>query len=599
VYVFGASGLTKTASLASLSSDILTLTHARMGDYGSALVASLGSTMEVFSTHSGTGRLSGSTLVSSVNGMVNFTDLGIDLAAAYTLVFSPKSLSDQFPTVRAFRDTAVHATVTVSADVDVAGLRFVGSARFNIAPVVQAIDAGRNDVAKQGVTVTGVMFNPVRPAAIASGTLPSVGAKKVAHMSIPGEGRFIAVANQYNNQQFDLDSAVYKMDAASVVTLHQLIPTRGAYAVAFVKLPVSTGFDYFLAVANHFGDADKYAVASTIYRWNATSKLFIETQSVATYGATHFEPFVIGSNHYLAVANYFDGTYHSVPSAIYQWSRSGASWRLGATPVQELPTTGAHHVSYFEHDGKSFLFVAEQWDEDNMTYATSSVVFKRDTDSGLFVRLTTLPTQAALYIEPFVIGSDLYLAVANSLNAVTGSVQVSSPIYKMSCVNGKETFTAVQQITTRGATRWKYFNRGGLHHLAVAHWVPAVASSNKIVVYVWDTVDEAFVQYLEISSAGAFDVEMIKGPNGNYLIESLPGEPQAKLRKIVSTNANNQQIAPQTQTASTSASGAATFGTLSSYMQNNAPGATTRWDTWFIDFFSEGIEEATSGPFTA
>ncbi len=555
------------------------LTHARLGDYGSALVASIGTAIKLVSTYGGSGQLAGNMIISSADGLATYTNLGIDTVGSYTLVFAPVSLSESFPTSRELRTVAAQATVTVVADTDVAGLRFVGPATTNQAPQVQVVDAGRNDVAKEGVTVTSVRFDASNPTAVNSAILPAVGARRLTQFSIPGEGRFVAIANLYDSVQFGLDSAVYKWGAASY-SLHQLIPTRGAYAFSFVKLPTTTGFDYFLAVANHYTETEKYAVASTIYKWNNTAKLFVETQSIQTYGATHLEHFSIGSNYFLVAANYFDGTYHSVPSTVHQWSRANSTWHLATTPLQELETVGAHHAAYFGYEGESYLAVAQQWDEKGMTYGTKSAVFKWDASNFKFVSLTTLATQAALHVEPFTIDGVLFLAVANSLTVATGAAQVDSTIYELVCDNGKESFTALQQVSTKGATRWKYFVRGGLHYLAVSHWVPPSDSgSNKIYVYQWNKISKVFEVKFNVNTLGAFDMEVIRDPAGYYLLQSLPGEPQGKSFKIASNGD------PQTRTAQTNALGVATFGTVTA--------------GWVSDFFSDGLEDTYSGPYTA
>jgi hypothetical protein len=578
-------GLKKTVSIASFGdgANTMSLTHTRLGHYGSALVASIGSGVKLVSTYGGAGQLVGNAILSSANGLVTFTNLGIDIMGSYTLVFAPVSLSETFPTSRELRTVAARATVTVVADTDVAGLKFLDPATAGQVPRVQVVDAGRNDAAKAGVAVKGVRFNPAAPTTqdIAGAKLPAVGARRMTQFSIPGEGRFVAIANLYDNVQFGLDSAVYKWGGdTELYSLHQLIPTKGAYSFTFVKLPTTTGFDYFLTVANHFSEAEKYAVTSTIYQWNSTSKLFAETQSIQTYGATHLEHFSVSSNYFLAAANYFDGTYHSVPSTVHQWSYVNSTWRLATTPLQELETVGAHHAAYFGYEGESYLVVAQQWDEKGMTYGTKSAVFKWDASKFKFVSLTTLSTQAALHIEPFTIDGEVFLAVANSLTVATGAAQVNSPIYRLVCDNGKETFSVVQQVSAKGATRWKYFVRGGLHYLAVSHWVPSVSASNKILVYEWNKVSGAFEEKLNVATPGAFDVEVIRDPAGYYLLQSLPGEPQGKTFKIAASGALANEI------AQTDAAGLATFITQIEVGK-------------VVDFFSVGLEDTYSGPYEA
>ena len=69
-------------------------------------------------------------------------------------------------------------------------------------------------------------------------------------------------------------------------------------------------------------------------------------QSLQTRGAYDLEYFSIANNHFLAVANHFDGT-HRLDSTVYQWN--GKLF----FQFQKLSTNGASHFTYFKILGES------------------------------------------------------------------------------------------------------------------------------------------------------------------------------------------------------------------------------------------------------
>ena len=62
---------------------------------------------------------------------------------------------------------------------------------------------------------------------------------------------------------------------------------------------------------------------------------FQEFEAIPTIGARSWESFTIGTDHYLAVANYDNGSGHNIDSKIYQWN--GTNF----VEFQSIPTNGA------------------------------------------------------------------------------------------------------------------------------------------------------------------------------------------------------------------------------------------------------------------
>ncbi|CAH3175434.1 unnamed protein product, partial [Porites lobata] len=67
------------------------------------------------------------------------------------------------------------------------------------------------------------------------------------------------------------------------------------------------------------GDIKKTKTSSMIYKIDESTGSFSLCQTLQTRGAYDLEYFSIGNKHFLAFANYYDGT-HQLDSTIYQWN---------------------------------------------------------------------------------------------------------------------------------------------------------------------------------------------------------------------------------------------------------------------------------------
>ena len=112
----------------------------------------------------------------------------------------------------------------------------------------------------------------------------------------------------------------------------QSIPTNGAHDWQFFTI----GSDHYLAVANYY-NGSTYNIDSKLYRWDGTS--FFEFQSIPTNGAVDWEFFTIGSVHYLALANHYNDSTYNIDSKLYRWD--GTSF----VDFQSIPTNGAFDMA--------------------------------------------------------------------------------------------------------------------------------------------------------------------------------------------------------------------------------------------------------------
>ncbi|XP_008825644.1 thrombospondin-type laminin G domain and EAR repeat-containing protein [Nannospalax galili] len=113
----------------------------------------------------------------------------------------------------------------------------------------------------------------------------------------------------------------------------------------------------FLAVANSHSynvemhvQNDSYILSSVIYELNVTAQTFVKFQDIPTCSALDWEFFSVGEDHFLVVANSFDGNSFSVNSIIYRWQGYE-----GFVAVHRLPTFGCRDWEAFNTTAGSYL----------------------------------------------------------------------------------------------------------------------------------------------------------------------------------------------------------------------------------------------------
>ncbi|MBN1993493.1 MAG: hypothetical protein JW953_12400 [Anaerolineae bacterium] len=240
------------------------------------------------------------------------------------------------------------------------------------------------------------------------------GAKNWEFFTI-GSNHYLVVANYHNGSSFNIDSKVYRWNGADF-EVFQLISTSGAEDWEFFTI----GSDYYLAVTNLY-NGSSYNRDSKIYRWDGADFEQIPIQQIPTNGATAWKYFTIGSNHYLAVANHYNGSTYNINSKIYQWN--GSSF----VECQSIATNGAYDWEYFTIGGSDhYLAVANYYN--GATRSINSRLYRWNGAS--FVEHQVISTTGAADWRYFTFNNDSYLAVANNNNDSTHNI--NSKIYKAS-----------------------------------------------------------------------------------------------------------------------------------------------------------------------
>jgi hypothetical protein len=309
-------------------------------------------------------------------------------------------------------------------------------------------------------------------------SLPTHGATDWEHFSIDDQ-HYLAVTNYSNDSTRFIDSVIYKYGIGfGGGGILQSIPTVGAVDWEFFTI----GSDHYLAVANYQGSSRN--VDSKIYKWSGV--IFEDFQSIPTKGARDWEFFTIGVEHYLAIANYFDstGSTYNTNSVIYRWN--GTNFEV----FQPIATQGGHDWEYFTIGSDHYLVVANELN--GSTNNLNSKIYKWNGTN--FVEFQSLPTNGGVSFKYFTINGDSYLAVANFNNDITTAVD--SKIYRW---NGAS-FVYFQSIPTNGATKLEYFVFSGRPYLAVASSYNGSGYNTDSPLFVWNGAN--FVEFKSIPSHG-------------------------------------------------------------------------------------------------
>ncbi|XP_041464132.1 adhesion G-protein coupled receptor V1-like [Lytechinus variegatus] len=269
----------------------------------------------------------------------------------------------------------------------------------------------------------------------------------------------------------------------------QTLETDGAVRAASTVVGSDTTL---IAIAN-MGASGRRQTSSRIYRLNANGSLTV-IQDISTVGASDVEFFNLGSDTYLAISQLRSNNGQTLSnSVIYLWN--GVSF----TQSSLFSSNGASAVDSFSINGNQYLAVANYYDSSLASYEIMSVVY--EWQGGNLVQVQQISTQGATDIQAFTVGSNAYLAVANSRNDV-GNTEIDSVwrkrIYQWSSLTSQ--FVLHQSIPTQGIQSLRVFitQPDDVTHLALAN------ADGPSSVYTWNTFNSRFD--LLVTSDPAFDL---------------------------------------------------------------------------------------------
>jgi len=256
---------------------------------------------------------------------------------------------------------------------------------------------------------------------------------------------FLAVANEgLPSGNPEALSKIYRWHRKlKKFVIHQFIQTVSARSIETFTI----GGRLFLVIAN-YASQRSYRTLSWVYMWSPESEAFIKYQHLDTTGAFDVEYFQIGDEHFLAIANSYNGVTTRVDSIIYHWRQ------LNFIPLQYIETIGAVDWEYFTISGYHYLAVANMWSysaPNQNTYEVNSVIYQYDPELRHFVILQELPTYGARDVEFFTVGQDAFIIIASSTEE---NRQLENIIYRW---QGLEHFVPVHNISTQPSSDWEDF----------------------------------------------------------------------------------------------------------------------------------------------
>ena len=305
--------------------------------------------------------------------------------------------------------------------------------------------------------------------------LPTRRVHAVEHFTINGS-LFLAFANYESDtaERYNTDSFIYKFnDLTGKFFLYQTIGTHGGHDVEYFTI----SGEHYLAVANDYNGTTR-RINSVIYLWNGA--LFVAFQNLATKGGASFNFFTIAKEPFLTVSNLY-----GINSTIYKWKNNMFE------KFQEIATEECRASAAFVINNESYIAFANEF-----TSATS-MLYKR---VGMhFVKLQNLQKHRAMDIKSFYINDDVFLAIAS---------QPESYINKW---NGSQ-FVQFKTIHTSGARALHPFAMSGQTFLGVAD-----LHTTKTVLYRFSALGQ-FTKYQELSTLGAIDMTSFEFKGHTYLV---------------------------------------------------------------------------------
>jgi len=176
--------------------------------------------------------------------------------------------------------------------------------------------------------------------------------------------KFVIIANSKNSTSSRADTVVYRWTGHGFAE-YQRLASKGAHDVEHFVY----GGLHYIVVANHFDDDGAgYGAASMMYqyRWNTSLQrnTFQPIQALSAEGSVAWKFFSIEQQHFLVVANYFNGSHASINSSVYLLERTNPDSPVPRlTLLQSIPTNGARDVEYFSDTANHWIPFANRYDD--------------------------------------------------------------------------------------------------------------------------------------------------------------------------------------------------------------------------------------------
>ncbi|CAH1263999.1 MFGE8 [Branchiostoma lanceolatum] len=272
----------------------------------------------------------------------------------------------------------------------------------------------------------------------------------------------------------------------------------------------------WLTAAN-LRDDSGFCASSPLYTWDVGTSQFVQTGSKLTNGARAWHYFNITegdhTRHFLVIANQAlqscPGGLSADVSQLFEYNPTIRIFTL----YQSLTTHGARDFVSFRLGTDTYLAVANS---DDVGSGGRSAIFKFNQEDQLFQQHWSISTPEAVSVDAFEHNGTQFLVYANS--KLLGDLQTQVFVYD----DEQSQFQALQTIPTSSASDVVHFVLAGLPHLVVADMYEVGLSGINnykmhIKVYRWSQDRSEFVWTQTMHFEAASDVAVFYRKNDVYL----------------------------------------------------------------------------------
>lgn len=296
-----------------------------------------------------------------------------------------------------------------------------------------------------------------------------------------------------NGGNCDIDTLLFKWGAHRF-ELAESLPSHGGEDVE----PFRIGEDMFLAIANLRSGAGPYQpnIASVIYRRGETG--WEAFQEIDTFAAKQWRHFMVGDRHFLALAQgltlpHLHAT-HPRNSRIYEWD--GDRFVL----FQELDGLWGYNFTYFETGGGAFLAYADHTGE--------SLLYRWD--GARFVRFQSIAEKSGRAFAHIRRDGADYLAFA--------SIEGPSQLYRW---DGRG-FAVHQELGAPGGREFAVLDHASDFYLVRINFIEGPPSAPKadLLSHIYRWENESFELVETFQTFGGTDAHFFFADDGVFLAVS-------------------------------------------------------------------------------
>ena len=272
--------------------------------------------------------------------------------------------------------------------------------------------------------------------------------------------------------------------------LLKTFPTRGGMAVTSFEIQNKL----FIAFANYGDNSVGYKAKLPVYLLQNNN--FTLNQTLDTSGALDVEYFAISGEHFLVVANEFDGKSIKQGSVLYRWEAGTFK------EIQHIPNNDVVYTHCFTIDTRTFMSVTNSDSNQVSIYKWKNEKFGNKTQD--------IAIKEPLRCSTFTISNSTYIACGSlvDFNATT--------VLKWSG-NRFQPFQVPPSSYVEG--RLHTFKANGILYLAIPNFEPPMFSGKTDTdsyIYRWDGTK--FVHHQSIPTYGAADWDSFTTSDGQVFL---------------------------------------------------------------------------------